>query len=159
MKEEWTETDEELIQVLDISARLVRSRGTIPSNRENHSGSPMGEFEYSDEEMSWRPYALCRGLDSNIFFPERGASMLSAFQVCHGCPVRIECLTAAIEVGDNLGVRGGHTPEERRRIKAAVKGGEEYEEASQSFYDKRYKQLLKARARLHFLAKSGSTAG
>ncbi|MEV4289331.1 WhiB family transcriptional regulator [Nonomuraea bangladeshensis] len=41
-----------------------------------------------------------------------------ARRICQGCPVRVQCLTRAVETGEAEGMRGGTTPGKRRRIRA-----------------------------------------
>jgi WhiB family redox-sensing transcriptional regulator len=65
----------------------------------------------SDKEP-WRDAAACKGMDPDLFYPERGqnADSVQARRVCAGCPVRAECGTWAIENGEHDGVWGGMTP-------------------------------------------------
>ncbi|MDQ4445404.1 WhiB family transcriptional regulator [Bifidobacterium longum] len=39
-----------------------------------------------------------------------------AKQACLSCPVRAECLRQALETGEQYGIWGGMTPEERRDL-------------------------------------------
>jgi WhiB family redox-sensing transcriptional regulator len=70
-------------------------------------------------DYDWRDDANCRTTDPEIFFPSgRGGQVAEmerqAKKVCGRCPVREECLDAALEDGDYTGVRGGLTEAERR---------------------------------------------
>lgn len=68
--------------------------------------------------MSWHAQAACRGVDVDLFFPtaaQEGAEAAKA--ICEGCPVRVECLEAALERREEHGVWGGTTVEERTRIR------------------------------------------
>lgn len=44
-------------------------------------------------EREWMSRAACKGMDTNLFFPERGDthSVRLAKSVCAGCPVIEEC--------------------------------------------------------------------
>ncbi len=65
----------------------------------------------------WRDDATCREVDAEAFFPEPGASPYAAKRVCAVCPVRVECLTDALNRRDiAYGVLGGLTPRERREL-------------------------------------------
>jgi WhiB family redox-sensing transcriptional regulator len=66
--------------------------------------------------MPWAADAACRGLDPNLFLPERGDRNHEAVAVCHGCEVREACLEYAIE-HRAAGVWGGTSERERRRIR------------------------------------------
>lgn len=59
----------------------------------------MESFGRGGEERSWQDYALCQGVDPDLFFPERGASARQAKEVCRGCVVRDQCLEFALENG------------------------------------------------------------
>jgi len=65
----------------------------------------------------WQDGANCRGVDTDMFFPERGASHREAKAVCRGCTVREDCLEYALVNGEKFGVWGGLSERERRRIR------------------------------------------
>jgi WhiB family redox-sensing transcriptional regulator len=79
---------------------------------------------------SWRARAACLQLDSGLFFPDRVTylkkDIAAAKAACCRCPVREECLQAAVDGGEKVGIWGGLTPIERmnlhrrqRRVRAA----------------------------------------
>lgn len=70
----------------------------------------------------WLLHAACRGADSNIFFPPRGANrqMLQAKQICFTCPVRPDCLQYALDNHCIHGVFGGTSERERRRLRSSL---------------------------------------
>lgn len=63
------------------------------------------------DRAEWIARALCRGLDPNLLFPDRGdlASVANAKAVCAVCDVRAECLQYAIDTEQDLGIWGGAT--------------------------------------------------
>lgn len=68
--------------------------------------------------MSWRDSALCAQVDPAIFFPEKGASTREARSVCRVCPVRRECLEAALSSPwEEHGVWGDTSVLERRAMR------------------------------------------
>lgn len=69
----------------------------------------------------WMREAACTrdGVDPEWFFPERGQSTKLARATCAACPVRSECLRAALESGEEFGVFGGTSPRERKAMKEA----------------------------------------
>lgn len=82
----------------------------------------MNSESYSYGRPSWQSFAACRGIDTSIFFPERGhhKQLDLARRICSECPVKDECLEYAIsklprEQGD-VGVWGGTSAKERRAI-------------------------------------------
>lgn len=69
--------------------------------------------------MTWWLEAACRGMDSDIFFADRGGNdrTREARKVCAVCPVRDECLAFAQRNFIDHGVYGGHGPKERIRLR------------------------------------------
>ena len=72
--------------------------------------------------MDWRHKAECRNEDPELFFPigTSGPALLQiaeAKAVCHRCPVSAECLRWALDSGQDYGVWGGLTEDERRALK------------------------------------------
>lgn len=68
----------------------------------------------------WRAQAECRGTDPNAFIPEgRGSGELlyiESRQICARCPVKTECLQYALDNGEDYGMWGGTTPQERKEL-------------------------------------------
>jgi len=72
--------------------------------------------------MDWRHIAACREVDPELFFPigNSGPALLQieeAKQVCRRCPAIDECLRWAIDTGQDAGVWGGMSEDERRALK------------------------------------------
>ena len=72
--------------------------------------------------MDWRHRAVCRDEDPEKFFPvgNSGPALLQiaeAKAVCRRCPVASECLAWALESGQDAGVWGGMSEDERRALK------------------------------------------
>lgn len=61
--------------------------------------------------------AACRGVDPDLFFPDRGESLEPAKRVCRGCPVQVACLDHALAGNEKFGVWGGTSERERRRLR------------------------------------------
>ncbi len=73
--------------------------------------------------MDWRHHAECRDEDPELFFPvgTSGPALLQladAKAVCRRCPVSAECLDWASATGQDAGVWGGMSEDERRALKA-----------------------------------------
>ena len=64
----------------------------------------------------WRTDALCAEVGGTIFFPKKGASADPARSICNRCAVVSECLTDALQDDRQVGIRGGLTEAERKRI-------------------------------------------
>ena len=80
---------------------------------------------YAEKEwniMDWRHVAACREVDPELFFPigNSGPALLQieeAKQVCRRCAVVEDCLRWAIDSGQDAGVWGGMSEDERRALK------------------------------------------
>jgi len=76
-----------------------------------------------DDPHGWRQEALCRGVETDLFFPagELGEEPVqqaeAAKAVCFRCPVREACLEYALATDQPFGVWGGTTEAERRSIR------------------------------------------
>ena len=66
------------------------------------------------EVFPWAKDATCKGMDPDIFFPERGdhAGVRAAKAVCLNCPVKTDCRDAHIT--EREGIWGGMSSRERR---------------------------------------------
>lgn len=77
-----------------------------------------------DTGEEWKEHAVCRGLDPDIFFfgidnryrKPNIRKIERARTICNQCPVRTECLQAALD-GDEYGFWGGTTDNERRTMR------------------------------------------
>jgi WhiB family redox-sensing transcriptional regulator len=72
--------------------------------------------------MNWRDRAACLYEEPEMFFPigNTGPALLQiegAKAVCRGCEVVDTCLEWAMESGQDAGVWGGMSEEERRALK------------------------------------------
>jgi WhiB family redox-sensing transcriptional regulator len=67
---------------------------------------------------NWRDSAACKGMDTRLFFPARGEPVSQAARsACAGCPVRLDCLEAALAVNERFGIWGGLPTDKRDRIR------------------------------------------
>lgn len=68
-------------------------------------------------EHDWELEGLCRlERDPEIFFPETSGTPWLAKAVCRRCPVRAVCLSTALRRNEPIGVWGGLTTRERRKL-------------------------------------------
>jgi WhiB family redox-sensing transcriptional regulator len=67
-------------------------------------------------DIEWRSLGACRGLDPEVFFPETAEQVEQALVICDGCGVRVACLEHALARREKVGVWGGTTDKDRRRI-------------------------------------------
>lgn len=72
--------------------------------------------------MDWRSKAACLDEDPELFFPigNTGPAVTQiqeAKQVCQRCEVMTTCLSWALETGQDSGVWGGLSEDERRSLK------------------------------------------
>ena len=78
--------------------------------------------------MDWRSYAACRDVDPELFFPigNTGPALRQieeAKQICARCKVTEECLRWALDSGQDSGVWGGLSEDERRALKRRARVG------------------------------------
>jgi WhiB family redox-sensing transcriptional regulator len=67
--------------------------------------------------LIWRERGRCKGADPEVFYPEDDEDeALEAKAICAICPVRETCLEHAMTVREKIGVWGGYTARERRRL-------------------------------------------
>lgn len=83
-------------------------------------------------DADWGDKANCKGVDPDLFFPERGASTRESKEVCRGCTVREECLEFALVSGEKFGIWGGLSERERRRIRRQRSQARKLEEAEEA---------------------------
>jgi WhiB family transcriptional regulator, redox-sensing transcriptional regulator len=74
-----------------------------------------------DLRPDWRDHAACRDADPELFFPDGDigsarAQVKTAKLICRGCPVSATCLNWALADGQEAGIWGGLTEDERRRL-------------------------------------------
>ena len=72
--------------------------------------------------MDWRHRAVCREEEPDLFFPvgSTGPALLQieeAKAACRRCPVMEQCLQWALESGQDFGVWGGLSEDERRAMR------------------------------------------
>lgn len=61
--------------------------------------------------------ALCAQTDPEAFFPEKGESPREAKKLCNSnCPIKEQCLEAAIALKERHGIWGGLSTRERDKI-------------------------------------------
>lgn len=66
--------------------------------------------------LDFREQGACRGLDPDLFFPERGESVDHARAVCAECPVADACLDWALR-HERLGIWAGTSERQRRQMR------------------------------------------
>jgi WhiB family transcriptional regulator, redox-sensing transcriptional regulator len=72
------------------------------------------------DDASWRDDAACRDADPELFFADprfARAQVKMAKLICRGCPVSTTCLSWAMASGQEHGIWGGLTEDERRRLR------------------------------------------
>jgi WhiB family transcriptional regulator, redox-sensing transcriptional regulator len=80
-----------------------------------------------DSRPDWRDEAACRDADPELFFPDADnryarAQVKTAKLICRGCPVSATCLSWALASGQQVGIWGGLTEDERQRLHRRGRG-------------------------------------
>jgi WhiB family redox-sensing transcriptional regulator len=68
----------------------------------------------------WMSAGVCAQTDPEAFHPDKSGSVEPAKAVCVACPVRVQCLSYALETNQRFGVWGGHSARERKALRAVV---------------------------------------
>ena len=76
----------------------------------------------------WRDDAACGDSDPELFFPDGDTVSMrlqvkAAKAICRGCPVSATCLSWALASGQEFGIWGGLTEDERRRLQRRLRLG------------------------------------
>jgi WhiB family transcriptional regulator, redox-sensing transcriptional regulator len=108
------------VAVLGAEQQRTDSRVRSPDRRPTTDGTTDEIEEYP--AMDWRHRALCRDEDPELFFPigTTGPAVVQIEQakaVCRRCPVTQSCLEWALSSGQDSGVWGGLSEDERRALK------------------------------------------
>jgi WhiB family redox-sensing transcriptional regulator len=79
--------------------------------------------------IDWVHHARCKDEDPELFFPigtagPAASQIAAAKSVCLRCDVRMRCLEWAMTTGQEAGVWGGLSEEERRALRRARRRGE-----------------------------------
>ena len=79
--------------------------------------------------MDWVHRARCKDEDPELFFPigtagPAASQIAAAKSVCSRCEVRLECLEWAMGTGQEAGVWGGLSEDERRALRRARRRSE-----------------------------------
>lgn len=80
--------------------------------------------KFVDRSPLYSGKAKCRGLKTNLFFMEddtlrhKGLEFTQVRAICFSCPLRKECLEIAYQTGEEYGMMGGVSGNERRQILA-----------------------------------------
>lgn len=95
---------------------MAANGGEAPAARPGEQDAP------GWDEGGWRVHAACRGEDPELFFPVGSAGpaltqIAEAKEVCARCPVREACLDFALSTGQDYGIWGGLTENERRSLR------------------------------------------
>jgi WhiB family redox-sensing transcriptional regulator len=69
------------------------------------------------EDLSWMDDALCREVGGDLHFPGPRESAAPARRICAACSVKTRCAVFALENDYKIGVWGGLTGQERRRLR------------------------------------------
>lgn len=96
-----------------------------------------------DTRDAWKLDALCRGMNPNVFFPERGDHypVQAARDLCSRCPVKTACLQANLWERD--GIYGGTTPSDRKKLRKQYRATHTRKcaECARTFLGKSVKQM------------------
>lgn len=93
------------------SRNAARQTSTVPASADTDARRPPSTTAAAS--AGWRLLAACRGVDPALFYDPHPASIDAAKAVCAGCPARHECRAHALDAGEEHGVWGGLSEDER----------------------------------------------
>ena len=70
--------------------------------------------------QGWRRLALCLGQDPELWYPD-GSAGVEGVAICCECPVRLDCLTWAVEQNERDGIWGGVSARRRQRMRTEAR--------------------------------------
>ncbi len=94
----------------------------MPQQRKRPNVAKAGFVAVGASDSDWRHRAACRDEDPELFYPvsENGPGALQvedAKAVCFRCSAREQCLNWALDNGQDFGVWGAMSADERRALK------------------------------------------
>src|SRR5690606_13146858 len=109
----------------DVSTPSVQAKSPLPWSSRSRPArrTPARACRPKEHElMDWRDRAACLDEDPELFFPigNTGPALQQiedAKAICRTCPVIDTCLKWALETGQDAGVWGGLSEDERRALK------------------------------------------
>jgi WhiB family transcriptional regulator, redox-sensing transcriptional regulator len=116
-----------LLGVIAVSDSAVKKSSTLVVKTRPLAVAPTCEAHGSVSTIGsvlrppvWYRRAACRGVSPELFLAVRGSKAERAKAVCAGCEVAEECLDFALRrhaPNEDVGIWGGTTPAERRRLR------------------------------------------
>jgi WhiB family redox-sensing transcriptional regulator len=98
--------------------RSMENRHRPQLDRPRTSGAPLAALlDAIGDVPEWQLDAACRGLDTDMFFPERGEPVEQARNVCRSCTVANACATFSLANGEKWGLWGAMSEADRRRVR------------------------------------------
>ena len=94
---------------LHLDTELLMRPGTMTTD--NIFASMIGRPEWMDR-------AACKNMDTAVFFQTSTVKIAESMRHCVVCPVRGDCLAHALAHSDMVGVFGGTTTDDRRRLRS-----------------------------------------
>lgn len=64
----------------------------------------------------WIDDTACTPDDFDLFFSRKKNEQDKAIAICNACPVKLQCLRNAVANGEEFGIFGGTTPDQRKNI-------------------------------------------
>ena len=96
--------------------RLARPISDTPAAIRQREWRSRGVARAPLPQLWWYDQAMCKGASSSVMAPTRGESVAEALALCSTCPVLVPCRKYALATPGLIGVWGGTTGRDRRRL-------------------------------------------
>lgn len=91
------------------------TRGGFPVPGPDYLAERLAELGDVTKRTGWEKDALCREVDGDLFYVDKGGNARPAYETCHRCEVQDQCLLASLIRREEWGIFGGQTERSRRR--------------------------------------------
>jgi len=68
-------------------------------------------------DTDWKLEGLCRLVNPDLWFPEKGQNATRAKAICAACPVTTQCRTEALATDERHGIWGGLSENDRTNLR------------------------------------------
>lgn len=114
-------TDQQCEVDSNAKPKVVKKKNDEVAVRDEHTLRAIDMYLNRQKlKQNWFQDGECADMDPNIFFSDDIKETENAYSACGQCAVRAECLADALRIR-NIGIRGGMSENQRRKLKKELK--------------------------------------